>query len=83
MQILIEKGTVERPAVGITIYTLTGDTRETQAATGERIILRRQFSAVYVMEFGENYGEWRYAVAADELSERFNAIVTQWSTGEE
>ncbi|MBR3704078.1 MAG: VCBS repeat-containing protein [Oscillospiraceae bacterium] len=66
-----------------TIYTLTGDNRETLATRGDRIILRRQFSAVYVLEMSENYGDWRYAVAADELSERFNAIVTQWSTGEE
>lgn len=66
-----------------TIYTLTGDNRETQATRGDRIILRRQFSAVYALEMGENYGEWRYAVETDELTRRFNAIVTQWSTGEE
>ena len=66
-----------------TIYTLTGDTRETQAATGERIILRRQFSAVYAVKFEKWYDEWRYAIGTDDLIARFNAIVTQWSTGEE
>ena len=66
-----------------TIYTLTGDNRETQATRGDRIILRRQFSAVYVLELGENYWGWRYAIDTDDLVGRFNTIVTQWSTGEE
>ena len=66
-----------------TIYTLTGDTRETQATRGDRIVLRRQFSTVYALEFGPNYEEWRYAITTEELIARFNTIVTQWSTGEE
>lgn len=66
-----------------TIYTLTGDNRETQVATGDRIILRRQFSAVYALKLEKEYEEWRYAIATEELISRFNAIVTQWSTGEE
>ena len=66
-----------------TIYTLTGDNRETQATRGEWVILRRQFSAVYAVQFEKEYEEWRYAIGAEELVSRFNAIVTQWSTGEE
>ena len=66
-----------------TVYTLTGDNRETQATKGERMILRRQFSAVYAMELGPGYEGWRYALAQEDLMARFNAIVTQWSTGEE
>ena len=66
-----------------TIYTLTGDNRETQATKGERMILRRQFSAVYALELGPGYEGWRYALDTEELIARFNAIVTQWSTGEE
>lgn len=66
-----------------TVYTLTGDNRETQATMGERMILRRQFSAVYALELGQNFGAWRYAVDTTELIDRFNAIATQWSTGEE
>lgn len=66
-----------------TIYTLTGDNRETQATKGERTILRRQFSAVYALELEPGYGDWRYAVDTEDLIARFNAIVTQWSTGEE
>lgn len=66
-----------------TIYTLSGDNRETQAAKGERNILRRQFNAVYAIEFGPNYDEWRYAAERAALIGGFNAITTQWSTGEE
>lgn len=66
-----------------TIYTLTGDNREAQATKGNRIVLRRQFSTVYALEFGPNYEEWRYAITAEELIDRFHTIVTQWSTGEE
>ena len=66
-----------------TIYTLTGDTRETQVASGDRIILRRQFSAVYAVEFEKEYEEWRYAIGTEDMIARFNVIVTQWSTEEE
>lgn len=66
-----------------TIYTLSGDNRETQASKGERIILRRQFNAVYAIEFGPYYAEWRYATDESALMDSFNAIMTQWSTGEE
>ena len=66
-----------------TIYTLTGDNREIQATKGERTILRRQFGAVYALELGPGYEEWRYALEEADLMARFNAIVTQWSTGEE
>lgn len=66
-----------------TIYTLTGDNRETLATRGDRVILRRQFSAVYAVQFEKEYEEWRYAIGTEELVSRFNAIVTQWSTGEE
>lgn len=66
-----------------TIYTLTGDNREAQATKGERTILRRQFGAVYALELGPGYEDWRYALDTEDLIARFNAIVTQWSTGEE
>ena len=66
-----------------TIYTLTGDNRETLATRGDRAILRRQFTAVYAVQFEKEYGDWRYAIGTEELISRFNAIVTQWSTGEE
>ncbi len=66
-----------------TVYTLTGDNRETQATRGNRTILRRQFNAVYALELGENYENWRYAIALEDLTTRFSTIVTQWNTGEE
>lgn len=66
-----------------TIYTLTGENRETQAARGGRTVLLRQSGAVYAVQYTSAYGEWRYAIEPAYLAERFNAITTQWSTGEE
>ena len=67
----------------LTIYTLTGSNRDAQAATGDRIVLRRQSNVVYAIRYEEAYDDWRYAVSQAELAQRFNAILTQWSTGEE
>ena len=66
-----------------TIYTLTGDNRETQASAGDRSILRRQFSAVYALEPGPYFDDWRYTIDISEMTERFHAITTSWNTGEE
>lgn len=66
-----------------TVYTLTGDNRETQATVGDRTILRRQYSSVYVLEKGPHFDNWRYAIELNELVGRFNVITVQWSTGEE
>lgn len=67
-----------------TIYTITGENRETQAAALGRMILRRQYSAVYALEQEQSFLTWRYAVDATELGSRFHTISTQqWSTGEE
>lgn len=67
----------------LTIYTLTGDNREAQAAANGRMILRRRLpSTVYAVSYAEAYDTWRFAVDREELTERFNPILTQWSTGE-
>lgn len=66
-----------------TIYSLTGDNRETQATRGDRVILRRQFSAVYALEMGKDFETWRYSIKTQELIGRFSAITTQWNAGEE
>ena len=66
-----------------TVYTLTGDNREEQATAGNRMILRRQFSAVYALEPGPKFEKWRYKIELTELIGRFHAITAQWSTGEE
>lgn len=67
----------------LTIYTLTGPNRDAQAGAGERTVLRRQSNVVYAIRFGEAYDSWRWAVSEAELAQRFNPILTQWSTGEE
>ena len=63
----------------LTIYTLTGPDRETQAVKNGRTILRRQPTTVYAVRFGDGYDQWRYAIDEGSLAERFSAIVTQWS----
>lgn len=68
----------------LTIYTITGNSQETQAALGGRTILRRQANTVYAVQYTEYYEkDWRYAVSQEQLAESFNPILTQWSTGEE
>jgi len=67
----------------LTIYTLTGSNRDAQATAGERTVLRRQSNVVYAIRFEEAYDSWRHAVSEAEVAQRFNAILTQWSTGEE
>ena len=67
----------------LTIYTFTGENRETQAVKGERQILRRQPNMVYAVTYTQDYAQWRYALEPSELAERFSAITSQWSTGEE
>ena len=63
----------------LTIYTLTGSDRESQAMRDGRTILRRQPTTVYAVRYGPEYDHWRYAIAAEDLAERFNVIVAQWS----
>ena len=67
----------------LTIYTITGNNQETQAALGGRVILRRQSNTVYAVQYADYYKSWRYAVDQEQLAECFNPILTQWSTGEE
>lgn len=63
----------------LTIYTLTGQDRETQAVKDGRTILRRQPTTVYAVRFAPDYEQWRYAIDEESFVERFSAIVTQWS----
>ena len=67
----------------LTVYTLTGDNRDTQAVKDGRTVVLRQSGAVYAIEFGPNYANWRYTVDVSELIARFNVITAPWSTGEE
>lgn len=67
----------------MTIYTFIGDNREAQAAAGGRTILRRRMpGTVYAVHYAGAYDTWRFAVDREEMAERFNPILTQWSTGE-
>ena len=66
-----------------TIYTLVGENRETQAIRGGKAILRRQPNAVYAVEYAPGYENWRYKIDPTDLVAKFNAITTQWITGEE
>lgn len=66
----------------LTIYTLTGSNRETQANAAGRSILRRRADTVYAVSFAADYDTWRYAITRDELSERFVPIINQWTTNE-
>ena len=66
-----------------TIYTLVGENRETQAVRVGRAILRRQPNAVYAVEYAPGFEDWRYTIDPADLVARFNAISTQWITGEE
>lgn len=66
-----------------TIYTLVGENRETQAIRGGKAILRRQPNAVYAVQYTESYGNWHYTIDPKLVVARFNAITTQWITGEE
>lgn len=66
-----------------TIYTLTGDNRETQANRGGKTILRRQPNTIYAIEYAESYADWYYSIEEKELATRFHAIAAQWITGEE
>ena len=67
----------------LTIHTFTGENREAQAVRSGGTILRRQPNAVYTVSYHVDYFGWRYAVSEEDVVERFNAITTQWSMGEE
>lgn len=66
----------------LTVYTLTGSDRESQAMKNGKTILRRQPTTVYAVRFAPGYDQWRYAIDESSFTERFSAIVTQWNMGE-
>jgi len=66
----------------LTIYTLTGTNRESQAAKTGRAILRRRTDIVYAVSFSDTYDSWRYAVERSVIEENFKPIDKRWSMGE-
>ncbi len=66
----------------LTIYTLTGTDRETQAAKSGRTILRRRGETVYAISYTPAYAEWRYAAEESVVADSFKVIVKQLNMGE-
>ena len=67
----------------LTIYTLTGTDRETEAVKSGRSILRRMGGdTVYAISYSAAYKEWRYAVEPNVVAENFTPIVKRWSMSE-
>lgn len=73
---LKEEGTREKL---LTVYCLTGESREELSQIGDRFTLTRQVEATYAAEFGEGWNEEH-----DEqmLRERFSLIMAEWTTGD-
>lgn len=67
----------------LTIYTLTGTDRESQAAKSGRAILRRRTAdTVYAIAYSEAYSGWRYAVDPADVEAGFSVIVNRWNTAD-
>lgn len=66
----------------LTIYTLTGTDRESQAAKSGRAILRRRGETLYAISYGAHYEEWTRAVDEEVITESFRIILKQLSMGE-
>ena len=64
------------------IAAVTGTNREARAARGNRVILRRQKTAVYTAELMEANGSWEYGITMDEIQAAFSLIATEWTTGD-
>ncbi len=66
----------------MTIYTLTGTDRESQAAKSGRSILRRRGETLYAISYGAHYKDWPRAVDGEVITESFRIILKQLSMGE-
>lgn len=66
----------------LTIYTLTGTDRESQAAKGGRAILRRRGETLYAIAYGPAYEDWAFRVDGETVSDNFRIILKQLSMGE-
>ena len=64
----------------LSIYTITGSSRESQAARGGRFILVRQGGGtIYAASFPEEGRPWIYGLDEEELRQRFRLILGEWS----
>lgn len=64
----------------LTIYALTGQNRENQAAEDNRFVLYRGESVVYAGKLTENAG--KYGISIENVIDGFHLIKTEWRTGE-
>lgn len=65
----------------LSIYTITGDNRDSRAQLGNRVVLLDEDDTIYAAEFFSC--RWNHGLTMDELSlERFRLITTEWSTSD-
>lgn len=67
-----------QPAAFLTIYTLTGNNRESWAARPGRFILYRDSTSIYAATL--NGEVWDCGVDQEQLTQRFRLITTAWSS---
>ena len=60
------------------IFTITGRSRESQAARGGRFVLKRQADTVYAAVFYPGGDGWREMMDQEELNQRFRLVVREW-----
>ena len=65
------------PTAFLSIYTLTGNNRETRANRAGRFILNNDGTTIYAASLNENV--WDCGVDQEQLTQRFRLITTSWS----
>ena len=63
----------------MSIYTITGETREVRATRGNRFALARQVDTVYAAEFFEANTLVPNAMDETSLRESFSLLVSDWT----
>lgn len=66
----------------LSIYTLTGDSREIKAVRDGRIVLSRQAERIYAAKLLEDNSGWEYGMTEDSLRSAFSLIPAEWMAGE-
>ena len=65
------------PTAFLSIYTLTGNNRETRASRAGRFVLNNDGTTIYAATLNENI--WDCEVDQEQLTQRFRLITTSWS----
>lgn len=66
----------------LSIYTITGDSREVKAVRDGRIVLSRQAERIYAAKLLEGNASWEHGMTEDSLRAAFSLIAAEWSAGE-